>query len=996
MTRSAIAALAIVAAILMVRGPADDDLAVGFATPPDSAKAWVYWWWLNGYATKDGIVRDLDAMKRLRISGALVFHAGTGPTPRQREFMSRPWRELFRFAVEEAAKRRIEIGLNVCAGWNAGGPWVEPDSAAKMLVHGTTRLSGPTVFDGVLPKPAGADRTYHEIAVLAWPATEPPATQCFIDGVQNLTDKMDSTGRLQWDVPNGHWLVVRFGWKVHPRAHTKCTGGESYLEIDPLSAVAMDKHFANTVGVVCEDVAPYIGKTFNYLHIDSGEIGEPDWTPWFRDEFRARRGYDPFAYLAAKTGVTIENRDLTERFLEDYDRTLGDLMVECLHGRLGSLGRGRGLRTHSEAAGYQKPCEDSLRAMGSNDLCMSEFWARRSETGDRYIHQLAAHQLLYHDGIKNAASAAHVYGRRIVQAEAYTVMGHRNWSKDPFALKDIGDRAFCAGLNRNVLCFMVLQPEEQTKPGYAWPNVGANFDRHVTWWPMGRGWLTYLARCQYLLQAGSPRADVCYFEGQWVPSYVPAWWAMDPPLPRGFDCDTINAEALMNRATATENGRLLLARPPTTTGAAGQTGDGPSYDYLVFCQGGRWQRPPREIFGSPASAPLPETSRAGSNNPLALSPAVLRKLVELVEGGVTLIGPRPERAIGLTNHPASDGEVLELADVLWGPQSTPAGQRQVGDGRVIWGRSIDEVVRADGLLPDLEIREDAATAALGESTLSGIPSPSGFDWIHRRIDQADIYFIANLRNAPAGARFLFRVAGRQPELWDAVTGAMGDAGAFTQTDDGRTAVPLNLPPRASIFVVFRKTISKSQSGAADTNCPVLSAVMEFEGPWTVEFSPEWGGPKSVVFETLEDWTKRSEPGIRYYSGTATYRKTFDLPEAERNPSQPIYLDLGRVKNLATVRLNGKDLGVVWTAPWRVEITAAVSPTNNRLEIDVVNLWPNRLIGDAGLPPGDRLTATNATAFKKDSPLLASGLLGPVRILVVKEGLPQSSRKKGPE
>ena len=161
------------------------------------------------------------------------------------------------------------------------------------------------------------------------------------------------------------------------------------------------------------------------------------------------------------------------------------------------------------------------------------------------------------------------------------------------------------------------------------------------------------------------------------------------------------------------------------------------------------------------------------------------------------------------------------------------------------------------------------------------------------------------------------------------------------------------------------------------NFPTLKPLAEIAGPWKVSFDPKWGGPGSVVFETLEDWTKRPEPGIRYYSGTATYRKAFDLPETSRGRNARIHLDLGRVKNLAAVRLNGKDLGVVWTAPWRVEITEAVKPTGNRLEIDVVNLWPNRLIGDAALPPEKRLTKTNVTTYKKDSPLLPSGLLGPV-------------------
>jgi hypothetical protein len=151
MTRIAMFGLFLVAAVLTASGPAEDRLAAEFAAPPDSAKPWVYWWWLNGYVTKDGMVRDLDTMKRLGISGALVFHAGSGPTPKQTDFMSRPWRDLFRFAVEEAGKRRIEIGLNICAGWNAGGPWVRPENAAKTLVHAMTRMSGPIDFDDILP-----------------------------------------------------------------------------------------------------------------------------------------------------------------------------------------------------------------------------------------------------------------------------------------------------------------------------------------------------------------------------------------------------------------------------------------------------------------------------------------------------------------------------------------------------------------------------------------------------------------------------------------------------------------------------------------------------------------------------------------------------------------------------------------------------------------------------------------------------------------------------
>jgi hypothetical protein len=603
MTKSLLALT--ITGLLAAAGPAEDTLVQAFLNPPDSAKPWVYWWWLNGYVTRDAIARDLHEMRRQGISGALVFHAGQGSTPKTTAFMSSEWRALFRFAIEEAAKRDITIGLNLCGGWNAGGPWVTPEEAAKVLIHGATSANGPMLFDKVLRKPAGADETYHDVAVLAWPIAEPPVeakltassslqgygpelamdgdpetrwvsngnrpgagprpdrpeylewtfaeafpagavhvvpyracaprdcelqasddgetyrticrfqvepqepqtftfdetssrrfrlvvtssyphrgpeswnvqiseamllkkgqkpvlavAQCRSKGMRDLTDKMDPAGRLTWEVPDGHWLVVRFGWRVCPRAHTKCTGGKSYLEIDPLSAEAMDKHFAATAGAVIEDIGPHVGKTFRYVHIDSGEIGEPDWTPTFRADFQRLRGYDPLPYLAAKAGCVVDDPPTTERFLEDYERTIGDLMIECYYGRLGELARTHGLGTHSEAAGYQKPTVDALRSMGCNDIAMSEFWSRRSQVNP-YIHQLAAAQLRYHDGIKNAAAAAHTYGRKIVQAEAFTVTGRPNYDRDLFALKDIGDRAFCAGLNRNMLCFYVCQPEEQ-------------------------------------------------------------------------------------------------------------------------------------------------------------------------------------------------------------------------------------------------------------------------------------------------------------------------------------------------------------------------------------------------------------------------------------------------------------------------------------------------------------------------------------------------------
>ena len=252
------------------------------------------------------------------------------------------------------------------------------------------------------------------------------------------------------------------------------------------------------------------------------------------------------------------------------------------------------------------------------------------------------------------------------------------------------------------------------------------------------------------------------------------------------------------------------------------------------------------------------------------------------------------------------------------------------------------------------------------------------DFIHRRDGDTEIYFVINRRNATLKADCTFRVSGKQPELWDAVTGARSPAKAFKQAD-GRTTLPLELPAYGSMFVVFQKPVTGD--GKAERNAPVLTPVQKLDGAWTVQFDPKWGGPEQpVTFESLQDWAKRAEEGIKYYSGTATYRKTFDLDAATKNPKGELYLDLGVVKNVAEVRLNGKNLGIVWCPPWRIDISDALKTKDNQLEIDITNLWPNRLIGDGKLPPEKRFTKTTVEGFyKRDFPLFPSGLLGPVTI-----------------
>jgi len=933
-----------------------DALAEAFRTPPDWAQPWVYWWWLNGYVTREGILKDLDEMKRQGIAGVLVFNAGGGPTPKTIPFMSDEWRDLFRFAVEEAGKRAIEVSLNLCSGWNAGGPWIAAEEAPQALVFSSLRVRGPQSFAGVLPEPKHDDPYYQDVAVLAFrlESRQPHASTAGefppfyrSDSVVDLSDRMERNGRLAWPAPEGEWLILRCGHTVLMplgRAYIKERGPlDKGYEIDPLRADVMDKHFAATAGKVLADVQPWVGKTLKHLHIDSWEIGKPNWTSDFRNEFRRRRGYDVLPYMAVLAGEAVDNAEVTARFLEDFNTTLGDLTVENYYGRFAELAHQHGVGIHPESEGYQKSCVDSLRALGQSDIMMGEYWSREASP-EGYIHQLTAAQLRWHNSIKEAASAAHIYGRPIVQGEAFTCLGAVDWSEFPFALKDIGDRAFCAGLNRNVLCFYVHQPDAEAIPGYHWPRCGLKIDRFVTWWPMSHAWLRYLTRCQYLFRRGRFVADVCYFCGEEVPNYVPARQSMIPPLPPGFDCDSINAEALLSRM-AVKDDRLCLP-------------EGLSYRLLVMPYR-PWSMPPDAIFLSAQNAyPGP-----GNGLPVGVSARVLRRIKELVQDGATVLGPKPLRAPGLSGYADADKEVKQLADELWGETTSEgAGERRVGKGRVIWGKRLEEILVNDGVPPDFQFRSDQWATDL--------------QYIHYTLEGTELYFVSNQSLRTEKVECRFRVSALQPELWDPVTGEIRDLPEF-RMDRGVTSVPMEFAPRQSFFVLFRRATESALSrGKTGENFPRMEVLGEISGAWEVSFDPRWGGPEKVTFEKLADWTERPEEGIRYYSGTATYRKSFDAPAKEEG--RRLFLDLGVVNYLAAVRINGKELGVVWTAPWRVEITDAVKPRGNSLEIEVVNLWPNRLIGDTTLPPDKRFTKTNVLP-DPDWPLLPSGLLGPVTL-----------------
>ncbi|MBJ7391244.1 MAG: hypothetical protein JHC85_06740, partial [Chthoniobacterales bacterium] len=335
-----------------------------------------------------------------------------------------------------------------------------------------------------------------------------------------------------------------------------------------------------------------------------------------------------------------------------------------------------------------------------------------------------------------------------------------------------------------------------------------------------------------------------------------------------------------------------------------------------------------------------------------------------VQAGATVIGPKPLTDPGLKNHPQCDDEVKKIGEELWGGNT--------GKGRVYPDKTEREVLLADGVLPDFE---------------AGGAKDTFIDFIHRTTPEAEIYFLANRKDRLEKVTATFRQTGRQPELWNPMTGEQRDLPNF-QIENGRTSIPLDFDPSGSMFVVFRKPTTAT--AGAGSNFPAFETVQTLEGPWTVQFDKEWFYPTDglqgdaaqgqLVFDKLEDWTTRPEEPVKHFSGTATYRKTFPVSGLP-SPVSKTFLDLGSVAHSAKVRLNGKDLGIVWCAPRRVDITDALKLGENELEIEVVNSWPNRLIGDAKLPKEQRRTRTNITQYEKpeSQTLVPSGLLGPVTL-----------------
>jgi hypothetical protein len=806
-----------------------------------------------------------------------------------------------------------------------------------------------------------------------WRVSKPSTAQALPDSlyidpksIVDLTGNTDAKGHLHWQAPAGHWTILRIGHTS--TGHTNATGGGGKgLECDKFNPEAIRLQFDHWFGEAIRQAGPELARqVLRIFHVDSWECGSQNWSSNFRDEFRRRRGYDLLRWLPAMAGVPIASADSSERFLHDIRETINELLHDEFYSILKDEAHGHGCVFSAECVAPTFT-SDGLYHFSEADIPMGEFWLR-SPTHDKP------------NDMADAISGAHLYGKPLVQAEAFTEL-REAWDEYPGMLKTLQDRNYALGINRMVFHVFTHNPWMDRKPGMTLGGVGTFLQRDQTWWPQAKAWVDYTQRCQWLLQQGRPVVDIAVFTGEELPRRAILPPTLITTLPGLFGPERVDAEKkrLQNTGeptTKTPNGVVHSANMADPAnwidplhGYAFDSFNPDALLHLATVRDGRIELPGGASYGLlvlPAATSM-------NPDPGAVSAPVAQKLLDLVKAGATLlIDPATNyHSNTLSNAPAEDSIVKAVFRHLLAGQVTPApgevasapgnaathagpGILHLGRGRVIIGPWQAPT------LDNLDLARDVIT------------NSRSIVYTHRRSAGMDIYFVANQSDQAIDTMLSFRMSTCMPELWDPVTGEIAAPVNWRLTPH-HTYVQCALPPHGSLFVVFRGPANDHFGNMGPG--PHLKTAAVLAGPWSVQFDTALGGPvRAQRFDSLTDWSANPDSNIHYYSGPAVYSKSFQWNRKFKH----ISLDLGAVHDIATVILNGIDCGTVWTGN-KLDLTKAIRPGENKIEITVTNTWNNRLTGDEHLPEKQRRTWTSAPK-RPDGNLLPAGLIGPIRIV----------------
>lgn len=765
-------------------------------------------------------------------------------------------------------------------------------------------------------------------------ALDCPDSNCTpLSAVIDVSDRIGPDGRMRWQAPPGRWRILRIGYTTTGKGNSAAGAGQG-LECSRFESAAVNRQYENWFEKMRDRLGALGQRVVKTIHVDSWEAGTQNWSPTFAAKFRDRRGYDFRAWLPVMAGVPMESADFTERALYDVRRTIADLVSEVFYTTLSSRAEADRVRFTGEPPSPTFPV-DGLDYARFLDMPMGEFWYN-SPRNDKPTD------------IHDAVSGGRIYGKRVIGSESFTET-LIDWTERPAKWKALGDHNWCLGINRFMLHVWAMQPFPDRGPGMTLNGIGTQFNYLQSWWKPGKSWFDYLGRAQALLQEGRPVADIAYFIGEDIParSLLPRMLA--PALPAGYAYDSINRDALL-RLARVEGGWLVLP-------------GGARYRLLVL--------PPAE----------------------RMTPELMVKLAEFARAGLPMYGPRPLGSPSLAGGSAADTTVGQLGEQLW------------GSGRIADRGGLAPLLRE--LEPDLLIE-----------------GAGSIEWTHRQGPGWDLYFLSNQSADPVTFTARLRVSGRAPELWDA---ERGDISSLAQwgAERGMTRVPLHLKGAGSAFLMFsvpaddvpvvqsvqpaaggvllkreNRTLSlysdrpgrwsvKTNNKVHEARISSVPAPLAVDGPWLVRFVDPHPNTKTVRLDQLVSWPELSDPDLRFYSGLATYSTMLELPALPQDSR--LLLDLGDVRDLATVRLNGRRVASLFMPPFTLDVTDHLRTGRNALEIDVANTWRNRLIGDYGKPESGRVTEVHPL-LRKGEPWLPggrgaqldpAGLLGPVKIRIVR-------------
>ncbi|MHB0753733.1 glycosyl hydrolase [Polaribacter sp. M15] len=1124
----------------------------GFKNPPNEAKARTWWHWISGNVSKSGITKDLEAMKAVGIQEAQLFNVHLGFPKGPVKYLSEDWLDLFKFSAEEAKRLDLELAFHNSAGWSSsGGPWVTEENAMQAVVFSELNIKGGKEIKVQLPKPKTKYDYYKDIAVLAFPKPKkiqkiegldykilservrnhllpdtqdiPKTSTIQKETIVNLTDKVSKDGFLDWNVPKGEWIVLRLGHTPIGTTNRPAPPEARGLEVDKMSKTAVDAYWKGGVQPIIDKLGDLIGTTVNNCLIDSYEVETTNWTTGFETQFENLRGYDLTSYLPTLAGYYVESGEISERFLWDFRRTIGDLIAENYYAHFAELCHKNGMQFSVEP--YWGPF-DNMQVGATGDIVMCEFWSGGYP---------------FFDSAKFVSSIAHLNGSAIVGAEAFTGIG--GWSKHPADIKSIGDQAWAQGITRFIFHSYVHQPWD-VAPGLALSYHGFDFNRNNTWWNQGKGFLDYIARSQFLLQQGKNVADVLVFTGESSPNTA----FLKPEIKKmGFDYDLIGAnklkdltvkngtiyssvgnaykilvlpessfikpETLQKVKELAEGGAIVIGKKPTQSPSLT---DNPNNDQVVktyvdelwgkdlvkqnsieavlsnqipdfkietsdqtdlsfihrktddadiyFIANARKEA--RDIVARfRVSAKQPElwNSETGKIKDVVVfkenADGTTTIPLQLgIEESVFIVFKKPTKTNHLTSvtmeleQPKSEAlSNLEIIKAEYGTflqegliDITDKVNKAIIDGELDFkmSRAFCDCDPAMGYKKELRmeyqigntkhqiyaeerehIKIDAGNQPLKvlkavfgkfKTETKGIPENYKTFEITNKIKELvsnntfDISISDALINnqIPEGnkinLKITYKTDGEERTMFIPKGQILKLSKDTSKPELVYSEDVINWITPNSGKITYTNASGKTKTAAVSA----IPEPIDLSNSWEVEFPSVSQKTINEKFEKLISWSNHKDENIQHFSGTASYKKEFTITDDLLQKDKQIELDLGSVAVIAEVFINEKKVSTLWKAPFRVTIDSFVKKGTNTIKIKVTNLWPNKLIGDEGLPldyerRGDKLKkipdwllnnskrSSKRTTFsswrhwRKNDELLTSGLLGPVKLRVSK-------------